>query len=308
MSLHYVYTYVMENLYLHVMPKNVHKSKVLWDISKTSSHVFRCHARDWSLRFWFDFSAVVCLEKGRTKPAHWKCLDRIWDQSTETRCPSSTAVPWASFAKQQILAHLGIAIMGASSRAPGCGKPQAHVGWAPFHPASGAVGRTPSCLLASGVFTCLAHIPTWQGKDGCCHPYYKTGKLFSSSLGGRVRAWFHTHHTGMNMPATLPDLFCRAALPDISPKAKQSVTAPGVPSNHSSNKPFPPGFFPAWGKSQTTMDFSASTYKRCNSYSLSETTSTCSGLDFVLTIPYSLCKSFLEVFFPFHWQRQGLHN
>lgn len=81
------------------------------------------------------------------------------------------------------------------------------------------------------------------------------------------------------------------------------MTAPGVPSNHSSNKPFPPGLFPARGSSQTTMDFSACIYTQHKLYSLSETTSACYGLDFELTIPCFLRKPSLEASFPFHWQR-----
>lgn len=84
------------------------------------------------------------------------------------------------------------------------------------------------------------------------------------------------------------------------------MTVPGVPSNYSSNKPFPPGLFPAWGSSQTTMDFSASfifVFNYANYIPFLKQCSCAIGLDFELTSPCSLHKPSLEALFPFYWQK-----
>ena len=163
------------------------------------------------------------VEKAGTKTAQGKSLDRTWDQSP--RCLSQTVVPWASLTKEQILPCTHVASICVLSKVVCCSEPQASMGWALFSPAlAGGMARTLlSCQPqgSTGIFICCTQIPVWQGKDGCCHLHYKTGKLFSSSLGGGVRAWFHTNHTGMNVPATLPDLFFWAVVPDIF---AQSVT------------------------------------------------------------------------------------
>lgn len=99
------------------------------------------------------------------------------------------------------------------SRAPGCTNPR-------YSEVCRGRGQDPSSPAPQGAFPCHSQIPAWQGTDGCCHPYYNTGKLFTAHWEvGRVRAGFHTSHSSVNTPATPPDSFCRAVLPDTSPRA-----------------------------------------------------------------------------------------
>lgn len=129
------------------------------------------------------------------------------------------------------------------------------------------MGRTPPAQHHGEIFPATLRSLLGKGTDGCCHPCYNTGKLFTAPWEvSRVRAGFHASHSSVSTPAN-PHQTRSAGL--CAPRHfTQSMTAPGVPSNHSSNKPFPPGLIPAWGHSQPAMEL----------FCLDETMGCCLGL------------------------------